>query len=337
MAAASIPRMITMIIGGVLADRIQKSKILFSTQLLQGLLIGILLFGLAHDSLTIALLLVVSFFIGCLDGFFFPALSSLVPSIVTPKELQPANTLIHSSQELLFLIGPIAAGAILHYYNFSATFAVSIAATVIGACFVFPAFIKDAKPDKQKEKTSFITEFKEGYRYLRSSSIYVSAISIIIIVNFFVFGPMFLSLPILAEELGGSALDLSFLEAGFSVGSLAATVFLLFFTLKKNRGRMVLFFLIASVLALGIFSQIPNLYWLIPVATMIGFFGFITYIPTDVIIQEKTDPAMMGRVMSIVFLASTAFDPISQTLFSSLMSIGSLHEYCLQHSLVLGY
>lgn len=84
----------------------------------------------------------------------------------------------------------------------------------------------------------------------------------------------------------------------------------------------MLLFLIVSVLSLGIFSQIPSLHWLIPVAAMIGFFGFITYIPTDVIIQEKTDPAMMGRVMSIVFLASTAFDPISQTLFSSLMSIG---------------
>ncbi|MCM3225870.1 MFS transporter [Terribacillus saccharophilus] len=322
MAAASIPRMITMIIGGVLADRIQKSKILFSTQLLKGVLLGILLWSVMDDSLTLALLLIVSFFIGCLDGFFFPALSSLIPSIVSPKQLQPANTLIHSSQELLYLIGPVAAGAILHYYNFSATFAVSIIATLIGACFVFPAFIKDAKPDKHKEKTSFITEFKEGYRYLRSSSIYISAISIIIIVNFFVFGPMFLSLPILAEELGGSALDLSFLEAGFSIGSLTATIFLLFFTLKKNRGRLILIFLIASVLALGVFSQIPSLHWLIPVAAMIGFFGFITYIPTDVIIQEKTDPAMMGRVMSIVFLASTAFDPISQTLFSSLMSVG---------------
>ncbi|SNZ02776.1 Major Facilitator Superfamily protein [Terribacillus aidingensis] len=322
MAAASIPRMFTMLIGGVLADRIQKSKILFSTRLIQGLLIGILLLGLAKDVLSIWLLLIVSFFIGCFDGLFFPALSSLVPSIVSQKQLQPANTLIHSSQELLFLIGPIAAGAILHYFNFSATFTVSIAAAVISACFVFPGFIKDMKPVKQEVKVSFITEFKEGYRYLRTSTVYISAISIIIIVNFFVFGPMFLSLPILAEQLGGSALDLSFLEAGFSAGSLSATILLLFIALRKNRGKLVLISLIASVLSLGLFSQVPSLGWLIPIAALIGFFGFFTYIPTDVIIQEKTDPAMMGRVMSIVFLASTAFDPISQTLFSSLMALG---------------
>jgi MFS family permease len=322
MAAASVPRMLTMLIGGVLADRVQKSKVLFSTRLMQALLIGILLWGHANDALSIWLLLIVSFFIGAFDGLFFPALSSSIPSAVPQKELQPANTLIHSLQELLFLIGPIAAGAILHYFSFSATFAVSIAASVISACFVFPPFIKDAKPMNAEVKVSYIKEFKEGFHYLQSSSIYISAISIIIIVNFFVFGPMFLSLPILVEELGGSALNLSFLEAGFSVGSLSATVLLLFIAFRRNRGKLVLVFLIASVLSLGIFSQIPSLIWLIPGAALIGFFSFITYIPTDVIIQEKTDPEMMGRVMSIVFLASTAFDPISQTLFSSLMSIG---------------
>ncbi|QXE01574.1 MFS transporter [Terribacillus sp. DMT04] len=329
MAAASIPRMFTMLIGGVLADRIQKSKILFGTRLIHGLLIGILLVGHSQDALSIWLLLIVSFFIGCFDGLFFPALSSLVTTIVSQKQLQSANTLIHSSQELFFLIGPIAAGAILHYFSFSATFTVSIVAAIISACFVYPGFIKDKKPEKPEVKVTFMTELKEGYRYLRSSSIYISAISIIIIVNFFVFGPMFLSLPILAEQLGGNALDLSFLEAGFSVGSLSATALLLFISFRKNRGKMVLVFLLASVLSLGLFSQIPSLGWLIPVAALIGFFGFFTYIPTDVIIQEKTDPAMMGRVMSIVFLASTAFDPISQTLFSSLMTLGFSARFLL--------
>lgn len=322
MAAASIPRMITMFIGGVLADRVQKSQILFITQLLKAVLIGVLLFSVAHNALTVTHLLLVSVFIGFLDGFFFPALSSLIPSIVSQKELQPANTLIHSSQELVFLLGPIAAGAILHYYDFTATFTVSIFATIIGAVFVFPSFIKDTIPDKQKEKLSFLKEFKVGYRYLKSSSLYLTAIIIIIIVNFFVFGPLFLSLPILAKELGGSALSLSFLEAGFSMGSLAATLFLLFYNLKRNRGRNILIYLIMTLLLLGVFSQLSTISLLIPFVSLIGFFGFITFVPTDVIIQEKTDPAMMGRVMSIVFLASTAFDPISQTLFSSFMSLG---------------
>jgi hypothetical protein len=63
--------------------------------------------------------------------------------------------------------------------------------------------------------------------------------------------------------------------------------------------------------------------------SLIGFLGFMTFIPTDVMIQEHTDPKMMGRVMGIVFLAQTAFDPISQTLFSFLMTLGISVRYLL--------
>lgn len=336
MAAASLPRMFTMVIGGVLADRVQKSKILFGTQITKALLIGVLLWAYLQDDLTISILLVVSFLIGCLDGFFFPALSSLVPALVAKNELQPANTLIHSSQELFYLIGPVIAGILLNYYSFEVTFAFSITAMAMGALLIFPSFIRDDKPVIGNYKPNFFKEFLEGYRYIRTSSIYSVGIGIIVIVNFFVFGPMFLSLPILAKETGGSALDLSFLEAGFSVGSLAATCLLLAVPFRQNRGRLIMIFLISSVIFLGVFSQITSLYMLIPVATMIGFFGFVTFIPTDVIIQEKTDPKMMGRVMSIVFLASTAFDPVSQALFSFLMSMGYSVRLLLVFFAVIG-
>lgn len=323
MAVASLPRMFTMVIGGILADRVQKSKILFVTQVVKGLLIGILLWAYVQDNLTIFTLLIVSFLIGCLDGFFFPALSSLVPALVAKKELQGANTLVHSSQELFYLIGPIAAGVLLNYFSFEMTFAFSMIAMLIGAIFVYPLFIRDDKPViRDQRKSSFPKEFIEGLQYIRSSSVYFVGIAIIIIVNFFVFGPMFLSLPVLVKETGGTALDLSFLEAGFSVGSLLATCLLLAIPFQRNRGRLIMLFLIGSVVFLGVFSQTTTLYMLIPVATMVGFFGFITFIPTDVIIQERTNPQMMGRVMSIVFIASTAFDPVSQALFSFMMSIG---------------
>lgn len=322
MAAASLPKLVTMLMGGVLAGRIQKSQILFWSQLIKVGLIGILLFGLEHNSSTISLLLVISFFIGCTEGFFYPALSALVPSLVAKKELQPANTLVHNAQELLYLVGPVVAGALMHFSGFSATFIASIAVTLLSAFLISPGFIKDIKQTTDQQKSSLIKEMIEGYHYVRTSSIYIAGISIIIIINFFVFGPIMLALPILVKEIGGNALQLSFLEASFAAGTLTPKLLLLFFSLKKNRGKHILTFLMVSTLSLALFSQMPNLGQLITVAIVIGFFSFLTYIPTEIIIQEKTDPAIIGRVMGIVFVAATAFDPISQTLFSSLLGVG---------------
>ncbi|MFP7226256.1 MFS transporter [Priestia filamentosa] len=329
LAVASLPRMFTMIVGGVMADRIQKSKILFSTGIAKTILIGVLLYAYLGGNLTFAILLVVSFLLGCLDGLFFPALSSLIPALVEKKELQGANTMIHSSQELVFLIGPVLAGALINYYSFSIPFIISMISMFIYSLLVFPAIIKDEKPLSTGEKSTVFRELQEGYNYVRTSPLYIVGIGIIIVINFFIFGPLFLSLPLLAKEEGGTALHLSFLEAGFSIGSLVATVVLLIVTLHKNRGKLTLYSLITSAILMCVFSQIPSIWGLIPMVSLIGFLGFMTFIPTDVMIQENTDPKMMGRVMGIVFLAQTAFDPISQTLFSFLMTLGISVRYLL--------
>ncbi|MFP7413834.1 MFS transporter [Priestia filamentosa] len=329
LAVASLPRMFTMIVGGVMADRIQKSKILFSTGIAKTILIGVLLYAYLGGNLTFAILLVVSFLLGCLDGLLFPALSSLIPALVEKKELQGANTMIHSSQELVFLIGPVLAGALINYYSFSIPFIISMISMFIYSLLVFPAIIKDEKPLSTGEKSTVFRELQEGYNYVRTSPLYIVGIGIIIVINFFIFGPLFLSLPLLAKEEGGTALHLSFLEAGFSIGSLVATVVLLIVTLHKNRGKLTLYSLITSAILMCVFSQIPSIWGLIPMVSLIGFLGFMTFIPTDVMIQENTDPKMMGRVMGIVFLAQTAFDPISQTLFSFLMTLGISVRYLL--------
>jgi sugar phosphate permease len=200
---------------------------------------------------------------------------------------------------------------------------------LIYSLLVFPAIIKDEKPLSTGEKSTVFRELQEGYNYVRASPLYIVGIGIIIVINFFIFGPLFLSLPLLAKEEGGTALHLSFLEAGFSIGSLVATMTLLIVTLHKNRGKLTLNSLITSAILMCVFSQIPSIWGLIPMVSLIGFLGFMTFIPTDVMIQEHTDPKMMGRVMGIVFLAQTAFDPISQTLFSFLMTLGISVRYLL--------
>ncbi|MCY8233109.1 MFS transporter [Priestia endophytica] len=255
LAIASLPRMFTMIVGGVMADRIQKSKILFSTGIAKTIIIGVLLYAYLDGNLTFSILLVVSFLLGCLDGLFFPALSSLIPVLVEKKELQGANTMIHSSQELVFLIGPVLAGALINYYSFSVTFTISMISMCIYSLLVFPAIIKDEKPLSTGEKSTVFRELQEGYNYVRASPLYIVGIGIIIVINFFIFGPLFLSLPLLAKEEGGTALHLSFLEASFSIGSLVATVILLIVTLRKNRGKLTLYSLITSAILMCVQSN----------------------------------------------------------------------------------
>ncbi|WP_245829049.1 MFS transporter [Salipaludibacillus agaradhaerens] len=80
--------------------------------------------------------------------------------------------------------------------------------------------------------------------------------------------------------------------------------------------------LIATLIVTITFSQIPNLYVLTALAFLIGFTMTFVFIPFFTSAQEDTDPRIMGRVMSIVFLAMNGFDPLAYASVTLLVSRG---------------
>lgn len=336
LAASAIPRVILMVFGGLIADKIQKSRIMFVTNLCQAILLGVLLFIYINEALTFTVLLVITFLFGSLDAFLFPALTSLIPSLVKKEQLQSANALINGSSEFFFMIGPLIAGILLTWFSFSMTFSMAALSVLLSAVFVIPPFIGDKKPEKTDIKEGMIEELREGISYIWKSPVHKTGSLVIVIVNLFVFGPMFISFPIIVSEMGKTAFHLSLLESSFAIGSLSATILLFFITLREKRGKWVLIFLMVTIIASALFGQIESSFsLLIGLATLIGLGGFLTYLPVNVMIQEKTDPDKLGRVMSIVFLASSGFDPLAFALVSFLMTAGlSIHTLITVMSLI---
>lgn len=90
----------------------------------------------------------------------------------------------------------------------------------------------------------------------------------------------------------------------------------------RRRGLTSIAGLIATLLVAIAFSQIPNLYILTALAFLIGFTMTFVSIPFFTSAQEDTDPRIMGRVMSIVFLAMNGFDPLAYASVTLLVSRG---------------
>lgn len=90
----------------------------------------------------------------------------------------------------------------------------------------------------------------------------------------------------------------------------------------RRRGFTSIVGLIATLMVAIAFSQIPNLYILTALAFFIGFTMTFVSIPFFTSAQEDTDPRIMGRVMSIVFLAMNGFDPLAYATVTILVSKG---------------
>ena len=321
MTAVSLPRVVMMIFGGVFADRFQKSRLLFLTNLGQGLLmVAVVALHLA-DAYSVFALIMISIVFGLLDGMSYPALSSLIPSLVKQEELQRANSLFQGTLELMFVFGPFLAGALLTWGGFGLSFGTAAVLIFIATILIMPRLIRDSIPLARAMSLSHvIVDLKEGIRYVSSTPILRSGTLSIAIVNLFVMGPLIMSIPILVGERGGNAFDLSLIEGGLAVGTFAASFLVLLFR-SVHRGRFVFRVLFLTIGAFFLYTQAQSITLLALAAAASGFMLMLVYLPTVTLMQEHSDHDKIGRVMSIMALAASGLEPIAFAVLSILVAL----------------
>lgn len=321
MTAVSLPRVVMMIFGGVFADRFQKSRLLFLTNLGQGLLmVAVVALHLA-DAYSVFALIMISIVFGLLDGMSYPALSSLIPSLVKQEELQRANSLFQGTLELMFVFGPFLAGALLTWGGFGPSFGTAAVLIFIAAILIMPRLIRDSIPLARAMSLSHvIVDLKEGIRYVSSTPILRSGTLSIAIVNLFVMGPLIMSIPILVGEGGGNAFDLSLIEGGLAVGTFVASFLVLLFR-SVHRGRFVFRVLFLTIGAFFLYTQAQSITLLALAAAASGFMLMLVYLPTVTLMQEHSNHDKIGRVMSIMALAASGLEPIAFAVLSILVAL----------------
>ncbi|GGP09959.1 MFS transporter [Oceanobacillus neutriphilus] len=314
--AATVPRIAMMVFGGVVADRYKKTTIMFLANFVQAVLLLILYILIKNDGLSLGLLLVIAAGFGMLDAFFGPASSSMIPKIVEKSQLQRANALFQGVDQVSFVAGPIIAGVLMESVGVSGSYFVAMILALLSAVIIFPRFINEG-PVALQEKQKPIKEIKEGLAYIRNSRFLLTGLVVLISLNFFVFGTLHIAIPFLVESYGGTPLNLSYMEASLGIGLVAGTG-VLSTVLIKRKGRTSLFGLLGALISYVIFALVPNLMMLTIVVFFIGFSMSFVFIPFFTAAQEQTEDYIMGRVMSIIFLAMNGFDPISYALVSGL-------------------
>ncbi|KYG34436.1 MFS transporter [Alkalihalobacillus trypoxylicola] len=318
--AITVPRILMMAFGGVLADKFKKTTIMFSTSTIQGILLVIIFLLNTNNQLTFVYLIILGFFFGTLDAFSGPAGTSLIPKMVQKSQIKQANAIIQGLGQIGFVIGPIISGSVMEFGGVSTGYLVSAIIVLLSAFFMFPPFLKEGPVDNTVKQTP-LKDFIEGFSYVKASKFLMTGILILIILNFFAFGAISIAIPILVETYGGTPINLSYIDAALGIGMLVSTAIIGMVKIRR-RGLTSIVGLIATLLVAVAFSQIPNLYILTALAFLIGFTMTFVSIPFFTSAQEDTDPRIMGRVMSIVFLAMNGFDPLAYASVTLLVSNG---------------
>jgi len=217
------PLVVTVLAGGVVADRTSRRGVMVAADLVrvvsQGAMAALVIAGEAEVWMLAALAGIT----GGATGFFNPASTGLLPEVVPDEELQPANALRSTAVSASEILGPIVAGAIVAAAG--AGWAIAVDA---GTFAVSAVSLMMLRPPARERRApgSFVSDLREGWTEFRSRR-WVWTFVVYAAVGNMLWGAWTALGPIVAHrDLGGAAVWGSILGAvgiGALVGSAFAT------------------------------------------------------------------------------------------------------------------
>lgn len=325
LALAGLPRAIFMLVGGAVTDRFSPRKILLTCDWINFVLAGLIAALVVTHNIQIWMVYLLGLATGLLSGFVIPAANSIAPLVLEERDLQAGNSLSMGTSQLMGFVGPALAGVIIGSYAKSME-GTALAFAVDSASFAFSAIMlglmrggdrtlasQAGRPASEGMWASIIT----SVRYLFQQDSLRLIFTVMCLTNLLFTGPLLVGIPVLANQrLVEGAAAFGLLMSGYAGGNLFG--YLLAGGLPRLTGRMlslVIVTLIASFgLALAAFGWITST-WLdfaiiLALGVGNGYIGLVLF----TWLQQRTPKDMLGRVMSMVMLASMGLVPLSQAI-----------------------
>ena len=315
--SSQIPTFVTAPFAGVLVDRWNRRSILLTTQALS-LVQALILAALALSGhIGFLHIIVLSIFLGLVNGFDIPARQALVYELVDePEDLPNAialNSLIFNAARLA---GPAMAGIL-------------IAAVGEGVCFLLNAVsfltVLLALAAIRLKPQKIITHQGHVLRGLKEGVVYafgfmpIRAMLLLLGLVSLVGMPYGVLMPVFARDvLHGGPQTLGFLMGSVGVGALGGALFLASRQSARGLGRIAV--LALSVFGGGViaFSFSRRLMFSLPLILTAGFGILVLIASLNTILQTIVDDDKRGRVMSLYTMAFMGMAPFGSLLVGSI-------------------
>ena len=293
---AGIPIFLFTLIGGVVADRAERRKILLMSQYVQMVSAGILTALVAMGVVHVWEILCLSFVSGLAQAFGGPAYSALIPTLVDREDMPNAIALNSVQFNLAVTVGPALAGITLARLGEKWCFglnALSFLAPVISLSMISVRFLPE------KSTVSIFSSLKQGIKFVRQQGS-MEALVVLAFLMTFLSMPMRTYIPVFVKDIFHRGPEtfgnlLSLMGVGSICGSLAVAGI----GNIAKKGRFALTMLIclgAGIAAFSLSKLLPVSYAVLVVvgASMMAVFATVTSL-----VQLITTNEMRGRVMSV--------------------------------------
>jgi len=222
---AGLPRMVLVLVGGALADRISPRSVMLTSNALRTFVVGLLAILVLSGRVELWMLYPFALFFGAVDAFFWPAQGTIVPMLVDENDLPAANGLTQGSQQLTGLIGPALAGVFVAAVGTGWAFGLDAASFAVAALAIY-LIVGGRRPTSTGEaEPGLLRTIATGVGYAWRDPAVRSLLILSAAMNFALSGPITVGLAWMADnKFDGGASAFGFMLAAFGAGALAGAI-----------------------------------------------------------------------------------------------------------------
>ncbi|MDP2603593.1 MAG: MFS transporter [Deltaproteobacteria bacterium] len=296
----SIPRLLVGALGGAIADRFDRRRVLMITQTLAMIQAIILWLAVWYQVIAFWHIVVLSFFLGVVNTINQTARQSLVNSLVPREDLLNAIGLQSSVFNFSKILGPTTGGIIIAYIGIADCFLVNALSFL--ALIVNLQMMELPPWERKKDRQSIGADIKEGFLYVRGSRRIFHIIAISYVMAMFG-APYNRFVPIFATNIlhvGPTGFGLLMSAPGFGATLAALTLA----SVKQMRVgiRWICIAVLGFALSLALFAFSHFFVLSLLFLAGVGFCQIAERALSNTAIQLETPPNLLGRVLSLFFM-----------------------------------
>ncbi len=296
----TLPRLLVGAVGGAIADRFDRRRVLQVTQALAMMQAIIYWLAVEFEFIEFWHIAGLAFFLGVVNTINQTARQSLVNSLVPKEELLNAIGLQSSVFNFSKILGPSVGGVIISFIGVAGCFLINALSFV---ALLFNLYLMDLPPwEKRRDKQSLLEDIGEGFRYVRDNRRILYIVSISYVVALFG-APYNRFVPVFATnilQVGPTGFGL--LMAAPGLGATVASLSLA--TVKKLRVGVhaICYCVLGFAFSLILFAFSQSFVLSLIFLAMVGFSQIAERALSNTAIQVATPSHLLGRVLSLFFM-----------------------------------
>ena len=327
--AGQLPVLLISPFAGLVADRLNRRKIVIATQFASMIIAGILAGLTLSKRVTVEQVIILAALMGIVNAFDIPARQSFLVEMVGREDLMNAIALNSSMFNAARIIGPSIAGILVASFGEGWCFfanSVSYIAVIAGLLLM-----KVPPRPRAAESVSPFEHIAEGFRFVRHAGP-IRALLLLVGLVSLVAMPYAVLMPVFAAKiLHGNARTLGILMTSAGLGALIGALMLASRRGVKGLSRIVSIACAAFGLTLILFSF--SHWWILSALLLIpvGFSVMTQMGSTNTLIQSMVPDRLRGRTMAVYSMMFLGVAP-----FGALLSGWSADRIGAPHTLALG-